>query len=67
MYAHELDIAAFIPSITIRSMTNDVFTEGDVLGRRELSLGGITPDKYEQPEDYSLNEKCVKFGACANV
>ena len=24
MYAHALDIAAFIPSITIRSMTNDL-------------------------------------------
>ena len=26
-YVHALDIAAFIPSVTIRSMTNDVFTE----------------------------------------
>ena len=24
MYVHELDIAAFIPSVTVRSMTNDV-------------------------------------------
>ena len=37
-YAHALDIAAF----SFRSMTNDVFTEDDLLGRRDLSLGGIT-------------------------
>ena len=34
-YAHALDIAACIPSTTIRSLTNDVFTEDDLLGRRD--------------------------------
>ena len=43
MYVNALDIAAFIPTVTVRSMTNDVFTEDDLLGRRDLSLGGITP------------------------
>ena len=42
MYAHALDIEAFI-SVTIKSMTNDVFTQDKLLGRRDLSLGGITP------------------------
>ena len=37
-----LDIAAFILSVTVRFMTNDVFTEDDLLGRRDLSYGGIT-------------------------
>ena len=42
-YAHALDIAVLIPSVTVRSMTNDVFTEDYVLGRHDLSLGGISP------------------------
>ena len=46
-YAHALDIAAFIPSVTLRSMTNDVFTEDDLLGRRFVNLGGIT--QHHQP------------------
>ena len=29
-------------SKTVRTMTNDVFAEDDLLGRRDLSLGGIT-------------------------
>ena len=42
-YAHASDIAAFIPSVAVRSMTNDVFTKDDLLlGRRNLSLGEIT-------------------------
>ena len=36
MYAHALDITAFIPLVTVSTMTND-----DLLGRRDLSLGGI--------------------------
>ena len=28
-YAHALDNAVFIPSVTVKSMTNDVFTEDD--------------------------------------
>ena len=35
-YVHALDIAAFIPSATIRLMTNDVFAEDDLLGRCDL-------------------------------
>ena len=42
-YVHALDIVAFIQSITIRSMTNDTFIEDDLLGSRQLSLGGTTP------------------------
>ena len=31
MHTHALDIASFIPSVTVSSMTNDVFTEDDLL------------------------------------
>ena len=30
-------------------MTNDVFTEDDLLGRRDLSLGGITQHHKPRP------------------
>ena len=60
MYSHALDIAAFIPSITIRSMTNDIFTEDDLLGRRELSLGGITP--ASQTATGTANHHCSSVG-----
>ena len=43
MHAHALDITTFILSVTVRVMTNDVFTKDDLLGRLDLSLGGITP------------------------
>ena len=42
-YVLALDIAAFIHFVTVRSMTNDVFTKDDLLERHELSSGGITP------------------------
>ena len=48
-YAHALDIAAIIPSVTVKSMTNDVFTGDDLLGRPDFSLGGITPAPQTGP------------------
>ena len=35
-FAQALDITAFIPSVAVRSMTNDVFTEDDLMGRCDL-------------------------------
>ena len=48
-YAHALDIAAFIPSVTIRLMANDVFTEDDLLGRRDLSWAGKLQHHKRRP------------------
>ena len=31
MHTHALDIASFIPSVTVSSMNNDVFTKDDLL------------------------------------
>ena len=59
-YAHALDIVAFIPSVTIRLMTNDAFTEDDLLGRRDLSLGGITPAPHTAT--CAANHNCSNFG-----
>ena len=59
-YAHALDTAAFIPSVTVRSMTNDVFTEDDLLRRRDLSLGGITP--APQTATCTANHHCSSVG-----
>ena len=43
-YTHVLDKTSFtIPSVTVRTMTNDIFAEDDLLGRRDLSLSRITP------------------------
>ena len=33
MYAHVLNIAAFIPTVSIRTMTNDIFREDDLTGK----------------------------------
>ena len=59
-YSHALDIAVFIPSVSIRSMTNDVITEDDLLGRRDLSLGGITP--APQTATCTANHLCSSIG-----
>ena len=61
MYSHALDIAAFISSVTIRVMTNDVFTEDNLLGRRDLSLGGITPGP--QTTTCTVNHHCSSVQA----
>ena len=49
-----LDIALFIPSVTVREMTNDIFTEDDLLETHDLSLGGITPT----PQTATANRYC---------
>ena len=59
-YAHALDIVAFIPQVTVRSMTNDVFTEDDLTGRRDMSLDGITP--APQTATCSANHHCSSVG-----
>ena len=59
-YAHALDIAGLIPLVTIRLMTNDVFTEDDLLGRRDMSLGGITP--APQTATCTANHHCSSVG-----
>ena len=59
-YAHALDIAAFIPPVTVKSTTNDLFTEDDLLGRPDLSLGGITP--APQTTTCTVNHYSSSFG-----
>ena len=60
MCVHALDIAAFIPSVTVKSMTNEVFTEDDLLVIPDLSLGGITP--APQTATCTANHHCSSFG-----
>ena len=54
--AYALDIVVFIPSVTVRSMADDIFIEDDLLGRRDLSLGGTTP--VPQTATCTANHHC---------
>ena len=60
MYSHALDIAAFIPLVTIRTITNDIFTEDDLQGKRDLNLGGIIP--APQTVTCTANHHCSSVG-----